>query len=146
MHGIYDNILSKYDTITVGKTPHVSDMSEIIKTVGSTAKELNMILKFDHMEIADVWSLRDWKLTELKQILSGWQRMIEWDGWKTAFLECHDQARFVSRYVDDSDRFRARGSKLLTLLQSTLGGTFYLYQGQEIGMRNFSAEWDPNVD
>ncbi|KAJ5363423.1 alpha-glucosidase, partial [Penicillium cataractarum] len=154
MHGIYDNVLSKYDTITVGETPYVSDMSEIIKTVGSTAKELNMIFIFDHMEIADIktkgeskWSLRDWKLTELKQILSGWQRkMIEWDGWNTVFLECHDQARSVSRYVDDSDRFRARGSKLLALLQSTLGGTLYLYQGQEIGMRNFSAEWDPDVD
>lgn len=78
MHGIYDNILSQYDTITVGETPYVTDMSEIIKTVGSTAGELNMAFNFDHMEIEDVktrgeskWSLREWKLTELKAILSG---------------------------------------------------------------------------
>ncbi|RAH68039.1 glycoside hydrolase family 13 protein [Aspergillus aculeatinus CBS 121060] len=154
MHGIYENVLSEYDTITVGETAYVSDISEIIKTVGATAKELNMIFIFDHMEIADVktkgdskWSLRDWKLTELKQIFSAWQRnMIEWDGWNALFLECHDQARSVSRYVDDSNKFRARGGKLLALLQSTLGGTLYLYQGQEIGMRNFSADWDPDVD
>ncbi|PYI31738.1 alpha-glucosidase [Aspergillus indologenus CBS 114.80] len=154
MHGIYDNVLSKYDTITVGETAYVSDISEIIKTVGSTAKELNMIFIFDHMEIADVktkgdskWSFRNWKLTELKQIFSKWQRnMIEWDGWNALFLECHDQARSVSRYVDDSDKFRTRGSKLLALLQSTLGGTLYLYQGQEIGMRNFPADWNPDVD
>ncbi|KAJ5734913.1 alpha-glucosidase [Penicillium malachiteum] len=154
MHDIYDNVLSKYDTITVGEAPYVDDISEIIKTVGSTAKELNMIFIFDHMEIQDVktkgnskWSLRDWKLPELKKIFSSWQkRMIEWDGWNTVFLECHDQARSVSRYVDDSDGIRERGSKLLALLQTTLGGTLYLFQGQEIGMRNFSAEWDPDVD
>ncbi|KAL3464539.1 alpha-glucosidase [Aspergillus heterothallicus] len=143
MHEIYDNVLSKYDTITVGETPYVSDISEIIKTVGATARELNMIFIFDHMELADVKT----KGTLNGQIFSGWQRkMIEWDGWNAVFLECHDQARSISRYVDDSDQFRARGGKLLALLQTTLGGTSYLYQGQEIGMRNFSADWDPEVD
>lgn len=154
MRGIYDNVLSQYDTITVGETPYVTDMSEIIKTVGSTANELNMIFTFDHMEIEDVktkgdskWSLRTWKLTELKEIMSGWQKkMIQWDGWNALFLECHDQARSVSRYTDDSDEFRDRGAKLLALMQSTLGGTMYLYQGQELGMRNFSSEWNPEVD
>jgi glycosidase len=153
MHGIYDNVLSKYDTMTVGETPYVSEISEIIKTVGSTAKELNMIFIFDHMEIQDVktkgeskWSMRDWKLPELKKILSGWQRkMIEWDGWSTVFFECHDQARSVSRYVDDNDGFREQGAKVLALMQTTLGGTLYLFQGQEIGMRNL-VNSDPEVD
>ncbi|GAD98112.1 alpha-glucosidase [Paecilomyces variotii No. 5] len=154
MHGIYENVLSKYDTITVGEAPYVTEMSEIIKTVGSTAKELNMIFTFDHMEIEDVktkgdskWSLRDWNLSELKTIISGWQKkMIQWDGWNAIFFECHDQARSVSRYTDDSDEYRERGAKLLALMESTLGGTVYLYQGQEIGMRNFPSEWDPDVD
>ncbi|KAE8366650.1 alpha-glucosidase [Aspergillus caelatus] len=154
MHGIYDNILSKYDTITVGETPYVTDMKEIIKTVGSTAEELNMAFNFDHMEIEDIktkgeskWSLRDWKLTELKGILSRWQkRMKEWDGWNAIFLECHDQARSVSRYTNDTDEFRERGAKLLALLETTLGGTIFLYQGQEIGMRNFPLEWDPETE
>jgi glycosidase len=30
MHGMYDIVLSKYDTMTVGETPYVSEMSEII--------------------------------------------------------------------------------------------------------------------
>ncbi|CAG8207420.1 unnamed protein product [Penicillium salamii] len=154
MRGIYDNVLSKYDTITVGETPYITDMEEIIRTVGSTARELNMAFNFDHMEIEDVktkgeskWSLRDWKLTELKGILSGWQkRMKEWDGWNAIFLECHDQARSVSRYTKDTDDFRGHAAKLLALLETTLGGTIYLYQGQEIGMRNFPLEWDPETD
>lgn len=154
MHGIHDNVLSRYDTVTVGETPYVSDIAEIIKTVGSTARELNMAFNFEHMEIEDIktkgeskWSLRTWKLTELKDILSGWQkRMREWDGWNAVFLECHDQARSVSRYTDDTDEFRERGAKLLALLETTLGGTIYLYQGQEIGMRNFPLHWDPETE
>jgi glycosidase len=106
------------------------------------------------MEIEDVktkgeskWSLRDWKLTELKGLISGWQkRMKKWDGWNAIFLECHDQARSVSRYTNDTDELRARGAKILALLETTLGGTIYLYQGQEIGMRNFSIDWDPETD
>jgi len=154
MHGIYDNVLSKYDTITVGEAPYVNDVSEIIKIVGSKARELNMIFTFDHMEIEDVktrgeskWSLRGWKLTELKDIIASWQRrMKDWDGWNAIFLECHDQARSVSRYTNDSDKYRERAAKMLALMQTTLGGTIYLYQGQEIGMRNFPADWDPDID
>ncbi|CAI7660930.1 unnamed protein product [Penicillium bialowiezense] len=154
MHGIYDNVLAKYDTIIVGETPYVTDIEEIIRTVGSTAQELNMAFNFEHMEIEDIktkgeskWSLRDWKLTDLKGPISGWQkRMKEWDGWNAIFLECHDQARSVSRYTNDADEFRARGAKILALLETTLGGTLYLYQGQEIGMRNFPVDWDPDTD
>lgn len=31
-------------------------------------------------------------------------------------------------------------------MQTTLGGTIYLYQGQEIGMRNFPSDWNPEID
>lgn len=30
---------------------------------------------------------------------------------------------------------------LLAMLQITQGGTLYVYQGEEIGMRNFPASW-----
>lgn len=153
MHDIYDNVLSKYDTLTVGEMPYITDMEETIKTVGSTAAELNMAFNFDHMEIEDIktkgeskWSLRDWKLTELKGIISTWQkRMKEWDGWNAIFFECHDQARSVSRYTNDTDEFREHGAKILAPLQTTLGGTIYIYQGQEIGMRNFRLDPDPET-
>jgi oligo-1,6-glucosidase len=63
--------------------------------------------------------------------------MKQYDGWNAVFLECHDQARSVTRYTDDSDEFRERGAKLLALMQTTMGGTIFVYQGEEIGMRNF---------
>lgn len=39
---IHREVLSKYDTITVGEMPFVKDEDEIIHAVGQTRKELNM--------------------------------------------------------------------------------------------------------
>ncbi|KAI9677044.1 MAG: hypothetical protein M1817_006883 [Caeruleum heppii] len=142
-------VLSKYDSITVGEMPWVRDEDEILKVVGSTEKELNMIFIFDIVDIDCVpgqarFSLRDWKLSEMKEALGHWQRvMIERDGWNAIFMENHDNPRAVSRYVDDSDEFRDRGAKLLALMHSTLNGTLYIYQGQELGLRNAPATWGP---
>jgi glycosidase len=50
----------------------------------------------------------------------------------------------VTRFTDDSPRYRDLGAKLLALMQTTLGGTLYLYQGEEVGMKNFPLSWDPS--
>ena len=39
---IHREVLSKYDTITVGEMPFVQDEDEIIRAVGQTRNELNM--------------------------------------------------------------------------------------------------------
>jgi oligo-1,6-glucosidase len=49
----------------------------------------------------------------------------------------------VSRICDDSDEYREISAKLICLMLTTLGGTLYVYQGQELGMRNVPKEWDP---
>ena len=173
LHGVYKNVLSKYDTITVGEMPAVvsgalipslmagetdleniqSDINEIIRTVGAKAEELNMIFIFDIVDIDNLpssgtkFSLYDWKLKDLKRIVTKWQRaMIDHDGWNSVFVENHDQPRSVSRYTDDSDEFRDKGAKLLALMQTTLSGTLFVYQGEEFGMRNVPKSWDPEVD
>ncbi len=33
-------------------------------------------------------------------------------------------------------------AKLLALMQTTLSGTIFVYQGEEIGMRNMPKDWD----
>jgi len=79
---------------------------------------------------------------EMKSIITRWQRvMIENDGWNSIFIENHDNPRSVTRYADDSDEWRAVGAKLLALMQTTLGGTLFVYQGEEIGMRNAPTSW-----
>ncbi|KAI9782407.1 MAG: hypothetical protein M1816_001905 [Peltula sp. TS41687] len=142
-------VLSKYDALTVGEMPWVREEDEILKAVGSQAGELNMIFIFDIVDIdtvpgRDRFSIREWNLKDLKSVVHKWQRtMAERDGWNSLFIENHDNPRSVSRYVDDRDAFRERGAKLLALMQATLTGTLYVYQGEELGLRNVPTSWGP---
>lgn len=142
---MHREVLSKYDTITVGEMPGVSDENEILRTVGANAGELNMIFIFDLVDIDKPnvrMALKPWDVKEMKSIISRWQRcMIERDGWNSVFIENHDNPRSVTRYADDSDEWRDKSAKLLALMQTTLGGTLFVYQGEEIGIRNAPTEW-----
>ena len=146
---INQKVLTKHNAITVGEMPGVSDIDEVLRSVGSKSGELNMIFIFDVVDIDNVpgsvrMTLHKWNVKELRRIQTKWQRaMIERDGWNSVFLENHDNPRSVSRYTDDSDVYRDYGAKLLSLMQTTLAGTIFVYQGEELGMRNVPKEWDP---
>ena len=141
-------LLEPYKTVTVGEMPHVSDIDEIIKTVAQKDGELNMIFIFDVVDVDDVpgqgrMALRHWEVRELVEPIVKWQTvMIERKGWNSVFIENHDNPRSVSRFCDDSDEWREKGAKLLALMQTTLSGTIFVYQGEEIGMRNMPKDWD----
>ncbi|KAF2801616.1 glycoside hydrolase [Mytilinidion resinicola] len=146
---IRKEVLSKYDTITVGEMPFVRDEDEIIRVVGAKSGELNMIFAFDLVDIDNVpgdfkFTLHPWDARDVNKIVNRLQRlMIDRDGWNTIFCENHDQPRSVTRYTDDSDEWRELGAKLLCLMQTTLSGTLYVYQGEEIGQRNVPPSWGP---
>jgi glycosidase len=57
------------------------------------------------------------------------------------FIENHDQARSISRWGNDSEEWRAVSAKLLAMLEVTLGGTQYVFQGEELGLKNFPRAW-----
>lgn len=40
-----------------------------------------------------------------------------------------------------SPKYREKSAKLLALLQISISGTLFIYQGQEIGITNFSSSW-----
>ena len=139
---IKQKVLQKHGAITVGEMPGVSDIDEIIRTVGRKNGELNMIFIFDVVDIDNVhakvrMTLQEWSVKDLARVISKWQRaMYEHDGWNSVFVENHDNPRSVSRYCNDSDSYREYGAKLLALMQTTLSGTLFVYQGEELGMRN----------
>lgn len=139
-------VLSHYSTITVGEMPFIKDEKAILKVVGAKEEELRMIFIFDIVDLDDDtyrMTLKPWGPRDLKRIVSKWQKyMIANDGWNSVFIENHDNPRSVSRYTDDSDEWRETGAKLLALMQTTLSGTPYVYQGEEIGMRNIPGTWD----
>ncbi|KJY00897.1 glycoside hydrolase family 13 protein [Zymoseptoria brevis] len=146
---MHDEVLSKYDTITVGEMPFVTDEDEILKAVGQDAKELNMIFIFELVDISNVpgqgrLSLHPWTPKDFRDIVVKWQTVMQKrGGWNSVFLENHDNPRSISHWTDDSDQNRDLCAKLLSMMNTTLCGTLYVYQGEEIGMRNFPASWAP---
>ena len=57
---------------------------------------------------------------------------------------CADNPRSISRYLSDKDEYRELSAKLLCLMQTTLSGTLYVYQGEELGQRNMPPSFEPS--
>lgn len=130
--------------MTVGELGNTT-VEGMLKFVHPDRKELQMGFSFDHVNIglmpSDRYIVDKWTLPELKAIMADWQRLRDLGGWHALYLENHDQPRSVSRYLDDSAQWRWAGAKLLALMHTTMFGTVYLYQGQEIGMINIPNDW-----
>ncbi|KAL1591519.1 hypothetical protein SLS60_011911 [Paraconiothyrium brasiliense] len=138
-------VLNEYDTLTVGEMPFVNDEDEVIRTVGLQGS-LNMIFMFELLNVDNQpgrskWSYQEWNATDMKRIHGRTQRlMIDRNGWNAVFSENHDSPRSVSRFADD-DEWREYAAKMLCTKHTTLGGTEYIYQGEELGMRNIPDDW-----
>jgi len=105
-----------------------------------------MCFQFDFMNLDtnQQWPLIpiQWTLPQLKGVVNKWQsHMHSENGWNASYLENHDQARSVSRWASDKPEFREQSAKLVALMHGSLGGTIYIYQGQEIGMKNIPEDW-----
>lgn len=135
-----EQVFSKYDIMTVGEC-FSTNIDEAIKFVTPERKELNMIFQFNLMDIdassETKFIVKDWKFTEFKDIIRRWDNVIEkTHGWNSIFLSNHDFPRQVSRFGDDSPKYRKLSAKMLATLNFTQKGTVYVFQGEEIGMTN----------
>lgn len=148
--GEMNELLRRYGAITVGELPCTPETERVLRYVSAKDGQLNMVFQFD---IVDVGLGRlhkydtvpkNWRLPDLKGAVDRTQALIRGtDGWSTVFMENHDQARSISRFADDSPQHRVASGKLLALLQATLSGTMYVYQGQEIGQVNAPLDLYP---
>ncbi|KKY22150.1 putative alpha amylase [Phaeomoniella chlamydospora] len=140
-------VFNQYDTMTVGELPWTPDPAHVLRYVGSGDKQINMCFQFDLCDLGvgrdHKFNMQPWSVSSIKQILSKWQTFhLNTDGWTTAFLENHDNGRSISRYADDSTPLtRTLSAKMLCILLTTLTGTLFIYQGQEIGMVNAPPSW-----
>ena len=139
LHEMKEKVLSKYDVFTVGETPMVTPQIAADLTNEQTGP-LNMVFQFEHMGLdsapgASKWEYKPWKLVDLKQVMTRWQKGLEDRGWNSLYLSNHDQPRTVSRFGDDGP-YRVESAKMLATFLHMLQGTPYIYQGEEIGMTN----------
>lgn len=141
-------VFDHYDTLTVGEMPFLDDENERLKMVEAEEGVVNMIFTFEMIGLDLVpeigrFSNKSWCVSDLRDIMAKSCRIVTKDGWSTLFCENHDQPRSVTRFCDDSDEHRVTGTKLLSIMQTSLPGTLYLYQGEELGMRNVPLSWGP---
>jgi len=137
-------VLSKYDILTVGETAFVNTRDAIMIANEETGA-LRMVFQFEHMGLDSAKgedsrrNVTPWKLSDLKAVMTCWQKDLENKAWNSNYLANHDQPRGVSRFGNDR-QYRIESAKLLATFTHMLQGTPYIYQGEEIGMTNVAFE------
>lgn len=125
-----------YDAFTVGETPGVGmQMSKLL--TGDYRKELDMVFSFDHLETPGHVRFDDYRydLNYLKEYYIKWMKEYGNHYWMSLFYENHDNPRMVSK-VNPNPACHDKLAKLLAMIQLTMKGTPFIYQGQEIGAAN----------
>lgn len=135
-------VLSHYNWITVGETAGVT-VEEAKKYANLDGSELNMVFQFEHMGLDNnpdprlgKWSDKKASLHDLRANLTKWQQQLAGKAWNSLYWNNHDQPRVVSRFGNDSAKYRVLSAKMLAAMLHCMQGTPYIYQGEELGMTN----------
>lgn len=133
-------VLSKYDVMTVGETPAVT-IEEARKYAADDQSELNMVFQFELMDVdggeSGKWNDTKFRLSDVKRVLGKWQTGLHGYAWNSLFWNNHDQPRVVSRFGDTSSQLLwEKSAKMLATVLYLLQGTPYIFQGEELGMTN----------
>ena len=139
LHELYIDVYANYDSMTVGETV-LSNLKQVKDLVDPKREELDMVFNFDHTDADNFLGVkyfyRKFKLSRFKKRLAHWQDGLRGCGWNSLFIENHDQRRSVGRFGTTEGEYSLESSKSLALAYFMLKGTPFIYQGQEIGMRN----------
>lgn len=143
---MHAKVLSKNNALAVGEAPCTHKPEDLAAYVLPHNAELTLAFHFELVNLdagAGKLAPKPTTLPDIKHVVAKWQaRHLRAAGfWNALYLENHDQARSVSRFGDDRAPWRARSAQVLAMLQATQAGTLFVYQGEELGMRNFPRAW-----
>nr|OQO17379.1 hypothetical protein B0A51_15530 [Rachicladosporium sp. CCFEE 5018] len=145
------------DIMMVGELPGTKAEELLLYTIFSR-QELRMTFDFDmselggndHPDLVDKHEVlspgQGFLIPEMKDCIAKTQSLISGTGgeaWTTSFAENHDQVRSIRRWVTDHPDYWSRACKLMCILECTLSGTLFVFQGQEIGMHNMPSHFGP---
>lgn len=129
-------VFEPFSAFTVGETPGTGmEMSKLL--TADYRRELDMIFSFDHLETPGHQRFDDYRydLNYLKEYMCDWMENYGNHCFTSLFYENHDNPRMISK-VNPDPQYRLVLAKLLAMLQLTLKGTPFIFQGQEIGSIN----------
>ena len=130
-----ERVFSRHDSYTVGEGCGLGDETQVSMTLASR-RELNTTFCFSHFDTPghNKYSTYRYDLNFLKAFVLKTQQVQDADNWLTIVFENHDQPRFVSKITRKPEEIDP-AAKLIALLEMTLCGTAFVYEGQELGMR-----------
>ncbi len=131
-----EKVFIPYKAFSVGETPGTGmEMSKLL--TADYRNELDMVFSFDHLETPGHTRFDDYQydLNYLKSSMIHWMENYSNHCQPSLFYENHDNPRMISK-VNQDPQYRNALGKLLAVIQLTLRGTPFIYQGQELGMIN----------
>lgn len=136
LHEMREKTFGNYDVYTVGECGGAGIEMDKMLTADFRG-ELDTVFNFDFL-INQGHTSYDYYNYDLYKVMlefEKFQTRYTNHCWPTVFFENHDNPRIISR-VDKTGAYREDISKVCALIEMTLRGTPYVYQGQEISMGN----------
>lgn len=140
LHEMREKTFGNYDVYTVGECGGAGiEMDKML--TADYRKELDTVFNFDFLinQGHTNYDTYDYDLYKVMQEFEKFQTRYTNHCWPAVFFENHDNPRIVSK-VDKTGAYREEISKVCALIEMTLRGTPYIYQGQEISMGNGDFE------
>jgi oligo-1,6-glucosidase len=139
-------VLSKYPGIYIGEGI-LAKPEEVSRYSGIDEQRLDLMFHFDQVFLGngplgkyDFRKFYHWTIPQYKATFFAWQLAAQQQHFRLGnFLSNHDNGRPVSRFGDDQ-RYRRESAMALLTHTLTSVGTPFIYQGEEIGMTNFTID------
>lgn len=134
---IREKAFDPHKAFSVGETPGLGmKMCQLV--TGEERKELDMVFSFDHLETPGHVRLEDYEydLNYFRDYIIDWMENYGNNCWMSLFYNNHDNPRMISKITKDTSCHTAL-SKLLAVMQLTLKGTPFIFQGDEMGLANY---------
>ena len=126
-----------HDAFSVGETPGLGmKMSQLV--TGEERKELDMVFSFDHLETPGHIRMEDYEydLNYYRDYMIDWMEHYGNNCWMSLFYNNHDNPRMISKITKEK-AYHTAVAKLLAVMQFTLKGTPFLFQGDAMGLSNY---------
>ncbi len=143
LHELNENCFGPHDAFSVGETPGLGmQMCQLI--TGEERKELDMVFSFDHLETPGHvrWDDYIYDLNYFRDYMIDWMTHYGNQCWMSLFYNNHDNPRMVSK-IDPEGKYTEQIEELLAVMQFTLKGTPFVFQGDEMGLTNLPFQ---NID
>jgi len=129
-----------HQAFSVGETPGLG-MQTCRLVTGSERRELDMVFSFDHLEAPGHTRFEDYEydLNYFRDYMIDWQQNYGNNCWNSLFYNNHDNPKMASK-IKKQSAYSRQIQKLLAVMQFTLRGTPFIFQGEEMGLLNYDFD------